>query len=152
MEVMGAFVPVMVSPSTRERNSLRQVCLMAAAIDDFSLADPEEYRKAVALAQRTAVLASRRDKVLKGAYSAGDLLQAFIFLWKDEVGLALGYHGPKPAGEHAIPDEIYHLQSPDGRDSDHGDYLPGNFPSLNQRSAAHFADEVLQGAIAPRYP
>ncbi|HWO40564.1 MAG TPA: alpha/beta hydrolase [Candidatus Eisenbacteria bacterium] len=128
------------------------VCLMAAAIDDFSLADPEDYRNAVDMAERIAVLASHEDEVLKLAYPTGDLLQAFIFFWRDSAGLAAGYHGPKPSGEHPLQGHVYHFQIPDVRNSDHGDYIPDSSPSANQLSAAAFADQVLKRVGAPQYP
>jgi Alpha/beta hydrolase of unknown function (DUF900) len=140
---------------------VRQVCLLAAAIDDFSVADPKEYFDATGRAQRVAVLASREDKVLKFAYPAGDVLQAFIFFWKDEIGLALGYHGPKAARRNAVPLQVYHEQIPDERKSDHGHYLlgppplPGERPSvafLNQTSSVAFVNEVLRGVLEPKYP
>jgi len=101
------------------------------------------------MGQLLAVLASKKDKVLRFAYPVGDLLQAFVFFWKGEIGLALGYHGPKPIGKHSVPGQVHHVQIPDGRESDHGDYIPGNSPNGEQLSAARFADEVLQGAITP---
>jgi hypothetical protein len=140
------------------RYKLGQVCLMAAAIDDFSLADSAEYRSPTTRSQRVTVLASHEDLVLRLAYPLGDLLQAFFFFWKDEVGLALGYHGPRPAGENSIPEQVYHVQIPDARNAGHGDYLPGqpssgDYQSLqNRRSAAQFADQVIQGAVKPQYP
>ncbi len=131
-----------------------QICLMAPAIDDFSLAYPDDYRLAAIQAKRVAVLASKKDKVLKLAYPIGDLLQAFIF-WKDEKGLALGYHGPKPAGGNSIPSQVYPHQIPDERKSDHGHYIPGENPDKrekeNQLSAVRFANDVLQEAAEPRY-
>jgi len=140
-----------VSRLSGDRYPIRQICLMAPAIDDSSVANPEKYRLAVATADRVAVLASRKDLVLTLAYPLGDFLQAFIFFWKDEVGLALGYHGPKPSGENIIPAQVYHVQIPDGKDSGHGDYVPSEPPSPNQRSAADFANEVIQGADRPQY-
>jgi hypothetical protein len=127
-----------------------QICLMAAAIDDSSLADPEDYRDAVEITERVAVLASHKDKVLRFAYPGGDLLQAFFF-WDDDAGLAAGYHGPKAVDEHPLPSHVYHCQIPDLRDSDHGDYIPANSPSPNQLSAALFVDGVLKLVITPQY-
>jgi hypothetical protein len=124
---------------------------MAPAIDDSSVANPEKYRLGATAADRLAVLASRKDLVLTLAYPLGDFLQAFIFFWKDDVGLALGYHGPKPYGENRIPDQVYHVQIPDERDSGHGDYVPSQPPSPNQRSATDFANQVIQGADRPQY-
>ncbi len=131
--------------------SIGQICLMAAAIDDFSLADPDDYRAAVSTAERVAVLASHKDLVLKLVYPVGDFLQAFFFFWKDNVGLALGYHGPRPANDNSIPEPVFHLQIPDGKESGHGDYIPSDPPSPNQLSAAKFADEVLQRLDRPGY-
>src|SRR3989344_2861170 len=71
---------------------IRQICLMAPAIDDFSLAHPDEYQIGTVAAERVAVLASKRDKILRLAYPIGDLLQAFIFFWEDEAGFALCYN------------------------------------------------------------
>jgi len=144
--VMGA-----VNRLIGDRYPIRQICLMAAAIDDFSLANPDDYRLGVATAERVAVLASHEDLVLKLAYPVGDFLQAFFFFWKDEVGLALGYHGPRSSNDDSIPEQVYHLQIPDERNSGHGDYIPSDPPSPNQRSAANFADEVLYGLDKPRY-
>lgn len=137
--------------------SVRQVCLMAPAIDDSSLADPAVYRPAVGTTERVAVLASRKDTVLKLAYPAGDILQAFALFWKEKIDLALGYHGPRNSRQHAIPaDRVYSEQIADGREANHGHYIPGDHSTpvqemTNQRSAAKFADEVLQGVTRPRY-
>ena len=136
----------------KEDYTVRQVCLLAAAIDDFSLAHQANYLSAVPRAQRVAVLASRSDRVLKFAYPAGDLLQAFSFFRRDSVGLALGYHGPKKSGANAVPTQVLHVQIPDGRSADHGHYLPADRPTLNQRSSVTFATEVLTGAVQPHYP
>jgi len=144
--VMGA-----VNRLIGDRYLIRQICLMAAAIDDFSLAKPDEYRLATVGAERVAVLASRKDLVLKFAYTVGDFLQAFFFFWKDEVGLALGYHGPRPSGDSLIPNQVYYVQIPDGKDSGHGDYIPSDSPSPNQRSASNFANEVLGKVDKPQY-
>jgi hypothetical protein len=134
---------------------VRQVCLMAAAIDDSSLADPALYRSAVERASRVAVLASKNDRVLKLAYPAGDALQAFFFA-QDTVDLALGYHGPRSSGERTVPDRVVCEQIPNDRRSDHGHYIPDPAEPLpaalaNQLSAARFANEVLGGAANPRY-
>jgi hypothetical protein len=137
---------------------VRQVGLVAAAIDDFSLARPRDYPAAVAKALRVAVLASRKDSVLKFAYPAGDALQAFTFFRRDTVGLALGLHGPKPSGRDPVPKTVLHEQIPDGRDAGHGHYFPGNpatqsaQETQNQASAVAFSADVLRGALQPTYP
>jgi predicted alpha/beta hydrolase family esterase len=128
-----------------------QICLMAPAIDDSSLADPRVYQIASAVSDRTAVLASRQDKTLRYAYPAGDLLQAFVFFWKEEIDLALGYHGPRKSGTHPVPAKVYAEQIPDVRKSDHGHYIPAAPPTPNQLSAVQFASEVLQGTANPKY-
>jgi len=138
---------------------IRQVVLMAPAIDDSSLANPKVYQVAAGGADRVAVLASRKDNTLRYAYPAGDALQAFIFFWKDVVDLALGYHGPRRSKTFEIPVKVYAVQIPDERSSDHGHYIPGNpledvagDPAIaNRLSAARFADEVLRGEAAPKY-
>jgi hypothetical protein len=136
---------------------VRQVGLVAAALDDFSLARPRDYSAAVAKSDRVAVLASQKDKVLKLAYPAGDALQAFIFFRRDRVGLALGSHGPKASGNDPVPKLVYHEQIPDGRDADHGHYFPGDpagqepMVTQNQLSAVKFSTDVLQGVPSPKY-
>lgn len=134
--------------------AVRQICMMAAAIDDFSLAHPNDYRAAALAADRVAVLASRNDKVLRFAYPVGDFLQAFLF-WRDKRGSALGYHGPRMAREHAIPGCVLHFQISDSARADHGDYFtpakPSAKPSSNQLAAARFADAVLGGSANPVY-
>lgn len=131
--------------------TIRQVCLMAGAVDDTCTADPKDYRRAVSRTERVAVLASKQDRILRYAYPLGDLLQAFIFFQTDDFGLALGYHGPRRTRKHAIPPQVYHEQIPDARGSDHGHYLPQNSPTTNQTSAMHFARDVLRRAPSPRY-
>ena len=138
---------------------IRQVALMAPAIDDSSLANPSVYFIASNAAERVAVLASRKDKILKYAYPAGDALQAFVFFWKDVVDLALGYHGPRKSKSYGIPSKVYVEQIPDARGSDHGHYIPGDpaqdapgDPAIaNRLSAARFADAILRGEGNPKY-
>ena len=127
-----------------------QVCLQAAAIDDFSVADPSKYLSTMAKAERVAVLASRGDFVLSLAYPAGDLLQAFFFFRKDVPGLALGFHGPKPFKTTAVPRQVYHEQI-GGMGVNHGDYFPDEPPTGKQHSAIAFATEVIDGVPQPRY-
>ena len=128
-----------------------QVCVMAAAVDDFSLSEPPVYRPAAQAAGRVAVLASERDNVLRWAYPAGDLLQAFIFFWKDVAGLALGYHGPRPGRFNTVPANVAHVQIPTAAGVDHGDYLFPGEPSPLEAKAAAFASQVLRGATTLSY-
>lgn len=126
---------------------------MAPAVDDFSLADVHDYRHAVEEATCVAVLHSTPDKVLRWAYPAGDLLQAFVFFGRDTAGLALGYHGPRPADSNPrhVPTNV--LDEAIGqRGAGHGDYLPDDLPNGKQVSAAAYADALVAGAPQPSYP
>lgn len=129
---------------------VNQVCLMAAAVDDYSLACPDEYLSVAQLCERIAVLSSKRDNVLKYAYPTGDFIQKLFFFHKEHVGFALGYKGPKQCKDHndsnyPVPNNILHIPIPDNRDADHDDYIPDENPTKEQLSAAKFADEVVGG-------
>lgn len=133
---------------------IEQVCLMAAAVNDFSLSAPSDYRVVSESVGNLAVLASRKDYVLKLAYPVGNFLESFLFFDHD-IGKALGYHGPKadkPSGE-LVPERVYGLVVPNSLDVDHGDYLPSwnSAPSRTQLAAAAFAREVLSGEAKPTY-
>lgn len=129
-----------------------QVCLMAAAMDDDSLSAPKVYKHAGSQAQRVASLSSKKDKVLRFAYPAGDLLQAFLF-WRDSRGLALGYHGPRKHRRSStpVPANVLDERIQKNRKVGHGDYLPDPSPSQEQQAAARFAGEVIGGAVNPVY-
>jgi len=129
-----------------------QVCLMAPAVDDDSLSDPEVFRDAAAHCGRIGVLASVKDRVLQLAYPAGDLLQSLLFFWRDDPGLALGYHGPRAHGDEPIPAHLTAHQIRPCRESGHSDYIPG--PTINdkQTSAVHYAGDLLAGNSEPEYP
>jgi pimeloyl-ACP methyl ester carboxylesterase len=134
-----------------------QVCLMAAAIDDDSLAAPGDYLAATKRVTRVAALSSREDTVLKFAYPVGDLFQAFVFT-DDTAGLALGYHGPRPDKKSStpVPQNVLDTRIPKGREVGHSDYLPKEGKSSQKhraavRSAANFADAIITGADRPDY-
>lgn len=151
---LGARVAMGALSRLRDKGySAEQVCLMAAAIDDFSLASPDDYRLAVEGVGRVAVLSSVEDEVLRYAYPVADILQSFFFFWRESFGLALGYHGPRPADDGAspVPSNVLDEAAPEHRNSDHGDYIPAPVPNPEQLSAARFADEVLAGQPNPRY-
>lgn len=133
------------------RYPVEQVCVMAPAIDDFSVSAPGIYRDEVERASRVAVLASESDRVLKWAYPAGDLLQAFVFFWKDRTGAALGLHGPRPFEGLGVPARVKTEQIPRELGVDHGDYLFAGEPNDKQARAAAFANQVLAGAERPAY-
>jgi len=150
---LGARVVMGTIMRVRARHPVNQVCTMAAAIDDFSLAHPRDYGLIAPRVARIAVLASRKDKVLRLAYPVGDLVQAFLFFRKDRRGGALGYHGPKPSGSHVVPPNVFCVQVPEAPlEVDHGDYFPGGAtPNEQQKRAARFADAVLSGIDRPTY-
>lgn len=137
----------------RRRYRIGHVCVLAAAVDDFSLAIPDGYQDVVRRSHRVAVLASRRDMVLKWAYPAGDLLQRFLFLWNEDFGCALGYHGPRPGNIQPVPTEVHHEQIPDNRQAGHGDYFArSRQANAEQQSTVHFVNQVLSGNVDPFYP
>jgi pimeloyl-ACP methyl ester carboxylesterase len=130
----------------------RQICLMAAAVDDYSLASPEAYLAATNGAGRVAALSSKKDTVLRFSYPVGDLFQAFVFS-DDTAGQALGYHGPRPhkASGTPVPPNVLDTRIPNDRKVAHSDYLPDESPNKEQKSAARFADAFLAGADSPVY-
>jgi pimeloyl-ACP methyl ester carboxylesterase len=133
------------------RFAVSQACVMAAAIDDFSLATGRAYLGAVQNSGRVTVLASQSDKVLRFAYPAGDFLQSFLFFWKDVAGKALGLRGPKPRRGETVPSNVLHAQIPDGAKVDHGDYISSKAAGSKQIAAAKFADAALAGDPKPVY-
>ena len=142
---------------------VNQVCLMAPAIDDFSLASSSSYRDAVDAVKRVAVLSSTEDIVLKIAYPAGELVQNFLFFWREELGFALGYSGPKDSEDgdqsEPVPGHVIHWPIDPARGSDHGHYVPdftfGNETNSvehrNQLSAARYASQVVGEKEKPDY-
>lgn len=136
---------------------VEQVCLMAPAVDSTCLADPKAYAAAAAKCDRVAVLSSTKDRVLKLAYPAGDLLQSLLYPRTDDAGFALGYGGPKDAGLRRTPANVIHWPVHPDRGADHGHYLPplagdGGQADKNRTSAASYADDVLAGRLYPNYP
>ena len=144
----------------REGYNINQVCLMAAAIDNFSLAEMEEYRAGVERCNRVAVLSSRKDRVLRYAYPAGDLLQAFLFS-RDEPGLALGFGGPhRGRSGSPVPANVIKKKIPKNRKARHSHYVPDFLPGghdpkerdqVNQLLATNYALAVLLEDPDPAY-
>jgi pimeloyl-ACP methyl ester carboxylesterase len=132
------------------RFAVSQVCVMAAAIDDFSLAWGKGYLRAVENSGRVTVLASQSDKVLRFAYPAGDFLQSFLFFWKDVAGKALGLRGPRAKDGAPVPANVFHAQIPDAAKVDHGDYISAK-PGAKHKAAAKFADAAIAGEPKPAY-
>jgi esterase/lipase superfamily enzyme len=131
-----------------------QVCLMAGAIDNNSLADAGHYRPAAEYAERVAVLYSPSDKVLRYAYPAGNLLSAFLH-WSATTDAALGYTGPRPAGgaNAGIPACVVGTAIPAADEVNHSDYIPngGGPASAKQLAAARYANLVFSGAAPLTY-
>lgn len=129
-----------------------RVCLMAPAIDDDSLSAPDEYQHETSRLSSVAAMSSVEDKVLKFAYPAGDLLQAFLF-WQESGDFALGYHGPRKhrCSGTGIPNNLIDLRIPAARKVGHGDYVPDSPPNERQQAAGAFADAFLSGEREPQY-
>lgn len=124
-----------------------QVCLMAGAIDNDSLADKAEYQGAAQYAARVAVLYSPSDQVLKLAYPTGNLVSAFLH-WTRTTDAALGFTGPAAGAGESTPGTVAAVGILATDVVDHGDYLPGVNapPTAKQKAAASFANAVLTGA------
>lgn len=120
----------------------REVCLLAAAVDDDCLST-RQYEAARANAQRISVLASRGDRVLASAYPLGDFFSDLFYDDDSPRRKALGYHGPHPR-----PPSVVHAQIP-GSEYGHGSYLPGSDrvdPGVGRWTRpAQFVAETLLG-------
>ena len=144
---------------------VKQVCLLAAAVDDDSLSIPSQYKPAAERAERVVVLSSVADDVLRLIYPLGDLIQAFVFFWKESFGLALGYHGPKAHGDlstfyeeeedevavQEVAANVTAVAIDKSFGVNHGDYLPSANISDKQKAAAAFTKEALAGAERLKY-
>jgi hypothetical protein len=131
-----------------------QVCLMAAAIDNDSLAIAVEYQHAAQFAGRTGVLFSPGDIVLKDAYPIGNLLSAFVHA-ASTTDAALGYSGPLAvaSSQSAMPPTVQSCGIPLTDAVNHGDYLPSSNGTFNvsQLRAVRFANRVLAGVTPLSY-
>jgi hypothetical protein len=131
-----------------------QVCLMAAAIDNDSLASRSAYRGAAEFAGRVAVLSSPSDTVLRYAYPAGNILSAFIH-WTATADAALGLLGPRAgsASDGPVPDAVVATGIPAAAGVLHSDYVPNAQPppSAAQLAAARYVSEVLAGTAPLSY-
>jgi pimeloyl-ACP methyl ester carboxylesterase len=147
---------------------IEQVVLFAGAVDDYCLSVPRKYKKAAERAERIVVLSSVKDAVCRWIYPVGDLLQSFIFFWKETFGLALGYHGPvsittvrdQSGGrtgkwvQHDVAGNVASICIDKSHAVGHGDYLPPreNDPNDKQAYAARIARSVLAGETGLDYP
>jgi len=131
-----------------------QVCLMAGAIDNDSLATPHDYREAAGHATRVCVLYSASDTVLQYAYPIGNLVSAFLH-WDATSDAALGFTGPcrSRSAPGDIPQDVLAVGIPGTAKVNHGDYLPGADGTCNpkQSTAARFANGMLRGTVPLSY-
>ena len=130
-----------------------QVCLMAGAIDNNSLAGEAAYLAAAQYADRVAVLYSPSDTVLQYAYPAGNLLSSFLH-WTATSNAALGFTGPLAAPtDQPIPEEVQATGILKSAAVNHSDYIPNadGPPSSKQLAAARYANLVLSGAAPLKY-
>lgn len=121
-----------------------EVCITAGAVDDDSLA--KEFASVADRARRISLLTSVTDRVLLGAFPAGDFV-ADVFLGDKNSPWhgALGFFGPQPRPtrpplfHRPIPKAPLGLLDPDAYD--HGDYFPPSEPGghrdLWRRSVAY---------------
>jgi hypothetical protein len=94
------------------------MCLMAAAVDRDVLTN--QYKTALANCDRTFVLSSTKDLVLKLAYPAGDFFSDIFGDDDSPFRGALGLRGPRPAaGATVTPNAI-----DPGEAYGHMDYMP----------------------------
>ncbi|MFO0272116.1 MAG: hypothetical protein ACK53W_16460, partial [Gemmatimonadota bacterium] len=133
------------------RGLLREVLVAAAAVDDTCFNADAPYAGVAAAARRTTVLASTGDRVLQLAYPAGDLVQSWLFRWKDTAGRALGRRGPRNAGGRLTSPKVRHEQIPDPPPVGHGDYITSGAPGTTHLRTAAFARLVLDGDAAPTW-
>jgi len=102
---------------------LGRICLMAAAINNDSLGHPNRtpgYRAATLAAERVAVLSSKKDTILEGAYPLGET--PWTVLRSENWGLALGYTGPREHDAEVLA-KIEPLIADPSNGIDHSDYL-----------------------------
>lgn len=134
-----------------DRWLLREVCVTAAAVDDTCFNAEALYSGVAAAARRTTVLASTGDRVLQLAYPAGDLVQSWLFRWKDTAGRALGRRGPRNAGGRLTSPKVRHEQIPDPPPVGHGDYITSGEPSAFHLACYGFTRQVVAGDPAPAW-
>jgi Alpha/beta hydrolase of unknown function (DUF900) len=126
----------------------QSVCLTAAAINRDCLS--AEYAAAAANASAIAILASRRDLVLRLAYPIGDPIADLFNEDHTFFEPALGYKGPPtPAPPPIAPP----WQIPNEEDYGHHDYLPPgdavaappDIPAARWVKVAGFAERAFRG-------
>lgn len=133
------------------RFMVREVCVTAAAVDDVSLNRRGRYAGVADGSRRTTVLASRADRVLTWAYPAGDLVQSWLFAWKEQAGRALGLRGPRQVADDPTSPKVRVEHIPAAIGVDHGDYVTSGAQGPKHDACAAFVGAVLRGAGDPVY-
>ena len=129
----------------------RSLCLTAAAVNHDCLGT--QYADAATNATGVAVLASRRDWVLKLAFRIGDPISELLRDDNSPFQPALGYDGP----HGAIPGTVKPpWQIPPSADYGHGDYLPpgtggAGGADAKWHEAADFIGRAFRGEVQ-RWP
>ncbi len=148
----------MVRDVTVKKPILDRICLMAAAIDSDSLGkdEPTSYRDATKQADRIAVLASKEDTVLQGAYGLGDSLQSWWPFSGERSVRALGRYGPEDSSSEVLAKVELRMADPN-RDIGHSDYLPHYPPPSppehqTKAQSEQFVFEFLSRIMNPNWP
>ena len=99
---------------------VRNLYLLAAAVDNESIEKGEEFYEPSKRAQQTVVMHSKKDKTLALWFRIGDAI--LPWQWLDMFDLALGYSGPEDPAD--IIDHSPHVKVVNckGPELDHGDY------------------------------
>jgi esterase/lipase superfamily enzyme len=123
------------------RRRVREVCLLAAAVDSDCLAT-SPYDEARENTGRTSVLSSKQDWVLWLAYPAGDLLADIGFGDRDSpLRRALGYTGPRPN----TPEKVDPAPIPDREKVGHTDYLADASANAKAGKVQRYARRAVLG-------
>lgn len=99
---------------------IRNLYLLAAAVDNESIEKGEEFYDATRRTARTVVMHSKKDKTLALWFRIGDAI--LPWQWLDMFDVALGFSGPEDAAD--IIDHSPHVTVVNGKGPalDHGDY------------------------------
>lgn len=108
------------SAPPRPARPLRNVYLLAAAVDNESIERGEEFYDAVRRSHEAVVMHSKHDRTLAVWFRLGDAI--LPWQWVDLFDRALGYSGPEDVAD--IIDHSPHVKVVNGKalELDHGDY------------------------------
>lgn len=99
---------------------LRNLYLLAAAVDNESIEKGEEFFDATRRSDRVVVMHSKKDKTLALWFRLGDAI--LPWQWFDMFDVALGYSGPEDPSDiigHSPHVQVVNCKA---RELDHGDY------------------------------